>query len=150
MLLPLELPLAPGVARADKDLRRDGPRVFVTICHPTISANATDLYAVIDTGATHTLIGREHADDLRLRLHPTTGVAGLGGRTLRAFAATAEVRFGSGTSDEFSIGRVQLKVLDDATVFGPRPYKCILGRDVLAEAHLFYDGPRGRFHLWPS
>ena len=101
--------------------------------------------ALVDKGATHTLVDLELIRELRL---PATGEMAV--RSVNTGAAE-EIRTTYLASLVVSLRGTTIYEADFIEVvgcdFGRGPFQAVIGFDILSKCLLFLDGPRGRFTL---
>ena len=138
----VELSWKPG------DLQQEGPFIHIAISNPELELNEfralgfeypepLPLKALIDTGASVTIINPEVAQTQKLR---QTGYAQL-------VAAGSSGRYPEHAAAIYFLG-TKLKGFDPIRVVAcsivRQPVSCLIGRDVLRKWHLTYDGRSGR------
>jgi hypothetical protein len=129
------------------DLRRSGPKIRVTICHPKAALSAAKqagvdlkepytVTALIDTGASRTVINPQLAATCGLRKTGIARISSAGHITDRPEYAGA-ILF---PNDELA-GFDPLSLI--ACPLPEQDVACLLGRDVLERWNLTYDGRSG-------
>ena len=119
-------------------LHEDGPQALIRIgrTEPEMRQER----ALVDTGAKYCAVDPEFAAELGLRKvdrrHPLTD--GMGTRVVGMYMAQMAI---SGLGSQ-----PRLRLLSEYPLPG-RPYKVLLGRDVLAELSMLYNGLTGRVEL---
>ena len=125
------------MARCDPHLR-----VPLSVC--TTDRKAADCRdfdaALVDTGATHTTIGKEAADRLSLRPAKTVQVSLGDGRRVSATITKARVCVGTGRGDEVVCREAPVAVLDGAT-------QPVIGASTLAALDARIDVRSGRIRV---
>jgi hypothetical protein len=140
-----------SLSQSRVDLRNNGPKIRISIGHPQSEIEAAKkaqrqlkpphtIMAMIDTGASVTLINNEVAVTCGLRPTAPTQVSVVGS-IIDVNEFVAAIRFVD----------YQLKGFDPLRVVGsslPRQegIACLLGRDILERWALYYDGRNGE--LW--
>ena len=103
--------------------------------------------AVLDTGATRSVVAAALAQRLGLALHSARTVEATGGRVSLPTAAGIRLEMGTLVARDMEIGVGDLAALN---VSLGQPFDLILGMDVLGRAALEIDYAAGRFRLAPS
>ena len=135
---------------------RHGPTVRVTLSNPPYIAqhlrdqgepipDAITGRAIIDTGADQSCIAAALARVLRLRPIDTKRILTPAGSPIEAQVYWALVAFPGSSMDARGLGVLGASLADER-VLG-EPIVMLIGRDLLQQAHLNYDGPRGVFTL---
>ena len=135
---------------------RHGPTVRVSISNPPYIAqhlreqgepvpSAITGRAIIDTGADQSCIAASLARLLRLRPIDTKRILTPAGSPLEAQVYWALVEFPGASLEPRGLGVLGASLADER-ILG-EPIVMLVGRDLLKQAHLTYDGPRGVFTL---
>ena len=100
---------------------------------------SVDALALIDTGASHTIVSNHILKALDLKAIGVTKFRGVSqdDATVDAAEYSVQLRFNNGR---------QCEVIAVGAELG-REIGCLIGRDLLSEAVLVYDGPAGEFEL---
>ena len=119
-------------------LHEDGPQALIRIGRTPIEMRRER--ALVDTGAKYCAVDPEFANELRLRRvdrrHPLTD--GFGTKVVGMYMAQMVIN---------GLGRQpRLRLFSEYPLPG-RPFKVLLGRDVLAELSMLYNGLTGRVEL---
>lgn len=135
--------------RGRMDLLRVGPRIPIAVARPSMLPNGNfgipaegfiDTEAIIDTGATRTVVEPDFALRIGLRLvDPAAKVARVGGIDTVAVYVAA-IRFPP------ELPTVRLVRVFAAPLL-EQPVRCLIGRDILQRWRMVYDGRTGEVTL---
>lgn len=109
--------------------------------------NGEPMRALLDTGATRSVLSSASAQRLGLALHPGRRVAATGGPISLSAAGGIRLQVGAFVATDMEISVADLAAL--RTSLGA-PFDVIIGMDVLGGRALDIDYPAGRFRLAPS
>ncbi len=138
-------------SRSPRGLKIHGPRLKITVGRPIISpvggtaqldkaAESTETDALIDTGASRTVLSPEAVKRVGLSKINEADLMVVG-TTIRAGVYVASLSFprcGLGTIEVIEVSCCDL----------PHPlYQCLIGRDVLSRWIFTYDGPLGTWQI---
>jgi hypothetical protein len=133
------------------ELRRSGPKIKVTIVHPVAAQNAAKhehvhlkkaftVTALIDTGASRTVINPQVATTCGLRQTGVVRISGAGQITDRPEFAGSILFPDSGLSGFDPLPLV-------ACPLPEQDVSCLIGRDVLERWNFTYDGRSGQVEI---